>query len=332
MIENSEKEKEKVVATNWHYSAYNKYKKYEGEDDEDPDKPRLSRRYIDKLLCTDFKQYYRTHELNEILYFHFKGFEKIENLETFTGLKVLYLEGNSIKKIEGLEKLVNLKSLYLHQNVIEKIEGLDTLVNLYNLNISDNLIKKIEGLSKCVRLSNLLLKRNRIGFNGLEDLKGLLELNKDFTVLDNQDNHIGEANIVEEILEKIPNLKVLYLNGNECVRKIPNYRKTLISKVKEIRYIDDRPVFDDERRFALAWARGGYEEEKKERALYKKEMIEKEEKRIRDFQELINHNKTEDKVSEEEKKKNEEEREKAKLELLKKCKEKRNNKIFDDLD
>ena len=159
----------------------------------------MSRRYLDKLLCSDFKQYYRTHELNEILYLHYKSFKKIQNLETFTNLKVLYLEGNAISKIEGLDSLVNLTSLYLHENCIEKIEGLDNLSKLANLNLSDNLIKKIENLKGLKNLSNLLLKRNRIGLKGLEDLQGLLELGKEFAVLDISDNLIEDPKIVDEM-------------------------------------------------------------------------------------------------------------------------------------
>ena len=286
----------------------------------------MSRKYLDKILCSDFKQYYRTHELNEILYLHFKSFKKIENLHTFTNLKVLYLEGNSISKIEGLENLKNLTSLYLHENCIEKIEGLENLINLSNLNLSDNLIKKIEGLKNCQNLSNLLLKRNRIGIKGLEDVKGLLELGKEFTVLDISDNLIDDPNIVTEILAKIPDLRVIYLSGNECVRKIPNYRKTLISKIDSLKYIDDKPIFEDEKRFALAFAKGGYQEEKKERERYREEQRLKDEKRIREFCDMMNQFKKNGEVFEE-KKVSEEEREKQKLALLNKIKNK-NKDIF----
>ena len=300
---------------------------------EEEDQQMMSRKYLDKILCSDFKQYYRTHELNEILYLHYKSFKKIQNLDTFVNLKVLYLEGNAISKIEGLDKLVNLTSLYLHENCIEKIEGLDNLCHLANLNISDNLIKKIENLKGLTNLSNLLLKRNRIGIKGIEDLKGLLELGKEIAVIDLSDNLIEDPKIVDEILTKFADLRVIYLKGNDVVRKIPNYRKTLISKIDTLKYIDDKPIFEDEKRFAMAFARGGYEEEKKERAKYREEIRLKEEQRIRDFCKMMNKYKEEGEQEKEEKKISEEEREKKKLELLNKIKNK-NKDIFtgDDIE
>ena len=295
----------------YHYAKYNRF--MEKEIDEESQQM-MSRKYLDKILCSDVKQYYRTHELNEILYLHYKSFKKIQNLQTFTNLKVLYLEGNAISKIENLESLVNLTSLYLHENCIEKIEGLNTLSHLANLNLSDNLIKKIENLKGLDSLSNFLIKRNRIGIKGLEDLYGLLELGKEFAVLDISDNLIDDPKIVDEILTKFIDLRVIYLKGNDVVRKIPNYRKTLISKIDTLKYIDDKPIFEDEKRFALAFAKGGYEEERKERAKYREEIRLKEEKRIRDFCKMMNKFKKGD-MDFEEKKETEEEREKKKLEL-----------------
>ena len=68
------------------------------------------------------------------------------------------------------------------------------------------------------------------------------------------------------------------MHNNEFTKKIANYRKKIISLIPNLKYIDDKPIFEDERRFAEAWARGGLDEERKERALYKKE---KEEEQIR---------------------------------------------------
>lgn len=69
---------------------------------------------------------------------------------------------------------------------------------------------------KNTKLQTLLIKRNRIGVNGLSDLQGLLEL-PELTVLDISDNKISDEKVMEEIIEKIPKLSVLYTQGNEFV-------------------------------------------------------------------------------------------------------------------
>ena len=141
---------------------------------------------------------------------------------------------------------------------------------LSNLNLSDNRISKIEGLANLVKLSTFQVKRNEIGHGGLDDLVGLLEC-PSISALDLSDNRIADKEMVTEILAKMPNLAVLYMQNNPVCKEIPHYRKTMIISLPTLKYLDDRPVFEDERRFAVAWKRGGLEEERKERALYKKE-------------------------------------------------------------
>ena len=136
---------------------------------------RCTRKWILELFKKEWKQYYRTFELNEKLYFHYKGFQKIENMQLFPELKCLYWEGNGSTEISGLDSNTNLISLYLQENIIKKIEGLSTLSRLHTLQLSDNLIQKIEGLSFCTALDSLYLKNNRIGLGGLDDVIGLLE-------------------------------------------------------------------------------------------------------------------------------------------------------------
>jgi dynein assembly factor 1 len=61
----------------------------------------------------------------------------------------------------------------------------------------------------------------------------------------------------------------------------------MISRLPSLKYLDDRPVFDEDRRFAEAWAKGGLEEERKERETFKKE---KEDEHMRNhlaFKEMI---------------------------------------------
>ena len=176
-----------------------------------------------------------------------------------------------ISKIEGLEDNTKLLSLYLQENLIEKIEGLHTLTNLRQLNLTDCLIQRIEGLSTLTSLETIQLKRNRIGkFGGIDDVLGLLEC-PSLTVVDLSDNFIEEDTIIEELWEKMPKIAVIYFQGNPAIKKIKNYRKTIITKIPTLKYLDDRPVFEDDRVAAEAFSRGGFEEERQARDRLRKE-------------------------------------------------------------
>jgi len=188
--------------------------------------------------------------LNDKLYLHYKGFNKIQNLDEYTGLRALWLEGNGLSSIEGLNKLVDLRTLYLHENVIEVIQGLETLVELDCLNLSKNFIKKIENIGNLRKLSSLNLANNCL--SGFESIEKILEC-PSLQALDFQHNKIDDPRVVE-LFRQLTDLRVLYLQGNPVVKQIPHYRKTLISKCPMLKYLDDRPVFDDERRRVDAWA------------------------------------------------------------------------------
>lgn len=139
------------------------------------------------------------------------------------------------------------------------------------------MIKKVSGLAECELLDTIYLKRNRIGKDDcgdVEALKGLLE-RPTLTCIDLQDNYISDPAILEEILVKLPNLAVLYLQNNPVTRNIDYYRKTLIARIPTLKYLDDRPVFEEDRRRAEAFARGGMDEERKEIKRIKKEKDDK---------------------------------------------------------
>jgi len=51
----------------------------------------------------------------------------------------------------------------------------------------------------------------------------------------------------------MPNLAVLYLQGNPCVKQTKHYRRTYIARIPTLKFLDDRPVFDDERERAEAF-------------------------------------------------------------------------------
>lgn len=216
----------------------------------------------------------------------------IQNLEEYTGLKALWLEGNGLTKIQGLEAQTLLKSLFLHENLIEKIDGLDSQADLDTLNLSKNHIKKIENLSHMTKLTSLNLAHNAI--KTAEAIRHVVEI-PSLQTIDLQHNKIEEEEIVD-VLAELPDLRVLYLMGNPAVKKIRNYRRTIVSRCKQLRYLDDRPVFDEERRRTTAWAKAleetgsleaAQEAERNELKEIRREKDEVDERNFRAFEQLM---------------------------------------------
>ena len=236
-----------------------------------PEKDENGFRIITEDFCKKLCYYnggYDSPKLNVNLYLHFQGFKKIQNLDNFTNLQVLYLENNSINKIEGLDKLVNLTCLYLQNNYICEIENLEHNTKLSILNLSNNKIQSIPNISYLEQLDNFYLSKNSL--STIQDLEGLLQL-KSLSLLDIQNNPFSVTpDELIAFLNKLDKLKVLYLKG-DITRSIPNYRRNLIVKIKNLTYLDDRPIKKEDRVGAFAFFEGGYKAEKEARIKYREE-------------------------------------------------------------
>lgn len=245
----------------------------------------MSKEELRKVIDSDKRMYYRSEELNDKLFIHYKGWKELRNLEGWTGLKALYAECNAFDRISGLDYCRSLRSLFIQENCIKKISGLEGCPNLWNLNLNNNFIEKIEGLSHLKGLNTLTIQKNKIGFGGIEDVLELID--SPITTLDLQDNRIWDPDVVPEVFMRMKDLRVLYLKGNACAKKIPNYRKGITAVCGNLRYLDDRPVFPEDRRAADAFNRGGIEEERAERRRIRQENSEKHDRNMQAFQDMI---------------------------------------------
>ena len=272
------------------------------EEKPEPEKNARGLRYITENFCLKLCEYlggYEYPQLNSRLYLHFQGFHKIENLNRFINVKVLYLENNLIEKIEGLEK----------------IENLENNKKIVILNLSGNRIKKIENLSNLTKLEYFYMEKNNL--SNYEDIENILEL-KTLKLLDIQSNKIdSNSNEIINLFSQLPNLRVLYLKGNNIIREINNYRRTMILKLNNLTYLDDRPIREEDRIGAEAFLKGGFNAEREAREKYrngpKKVLSEEEKQRIKLLVEERRRKNLENLKNNYEKKKNELEEQKKKL-------------------
>ena len=200
---------------------------------------------------------YGTPALNDKLFLHYKGYQRIENLDAYVGLKALWLDSNGLQAIENLSHLIRLRCLYLQRNLISTIEGLGGLKSLVHLDLSENCLTKLEGLSCLPDLATLSVANNAL--SNADSIRHLSKC-KSIKVLDLSHNKVSGGDDVLDILSACPNLAALNLVGNPIASEMSNFRKKFIFVLKGLKYLDN-PVFDKERATVGAWASGGLEAE-----------------------------------------------------------------------
>ena len=85
--------------------------------------------------------------------------------------------------------------------------------DLKSLNLNDNMIRRISSLEGVDKLDTLYLKSNRLGQDQAGDVDALIGLldRPSLTCIDLQSNYLTDPAILEEVLFKMPNLRVAYL-------------------------------------------------------------------------------------------------------------------------
>ena len=211
---------------------------------------------------------YGTPELNDKLYLHFQGFDRIQNLEAYTGLKSLFLEGNGLEDLEGLSACVELRCLFAQQNMVTAIPP-SLPVSLSTLNVSNNNVSHLRNVARLVELQTLQASNCKLKtLESLEELRACAAL----STVDLQNNEIdGDPEAMVGLFASMPKLACLYMQGNPVVSQLRQYRKRMIASIASLAYLDDRPVFPLERRCAEAWAAGGLDAEKAARKAFKEE-------------------------------------------------------------
>jgi dynein assembly factor 1 len=211
---------------------------------------------------------YGTPSLNDKLYLHFQGFDRIANLEPYTGLKSLFLEGNGLENLEGLETCTELRCLFAQQNMITSIpESLP--VSLSTLNVSSNNVSSLRNLARLAELQTLQASNCK-----LKTLESIDELRRcaSLSTIDLEHNEIdGDPERLVDLFKSAPSVACLYLRGNPIVSRLRQYRKRMIAALPGLAYLDDRPVFPLERACAEAWLAGGLDAEKEARKRFKDE-------------------------------------------------------------
>lgn len=138
---------------------------------------------------------------------------------------------------------------YVQQNCLRSLAGLERLPALDTLNISSNGLASLAHLPAATSLATLIAEHNHLSsMQALAPLAACTGLH----TLDLQHNGIDDVALVD-LVAGLPHLACLYLKGNPLVSKVPSYRKTLISRCVQLRYLDERPVTDEERRCCEAW-------------------------------------------------------------------------------
>jgi len=69
-------------------------------------------------------------------------------------------------------------------------------------------------------------------------------------LLDIRFNYISDIDFIDEVLVKIKNLKVIYMQKNPILINVPHCKRIIVSKCRKLTFFNDKPITDEDRKLA----------------------------------------------------------------------------------
>lgn len=223
------------------------------------------------------------------------------------GLVSLFVQNNFIRSLTSLTAtLAGLRVLNVSHNYLTSLRGIAAACpSLETLQASHNQLTSLEACEELWRLAGSLTSVD-LSFNRIETYQAATE-SPDATpapvsptgVYNDDDMHlvdsaggapvalVGDAAPVPVVsrtkgggedplalvrfFQQLPLVSVVYMQGNGLSHRLRSYRRNMILHLPALTYLDERPVFPEERRVVQAWGRGGEVAESAERAAIREE-------------------------------------------------------------
>lgn len=157
-----------------------------------------------------------------------RGIEELDGLGLAVNLQELLLDSNSVSNFEPIAGLSNLVHLSLSNNKLSDISGLASLTNLESLMLDGNEIEDISIVSQFSKLSLLSMQENKvkdigplanlniqflnIGYNQIQDISSLLELeNLQYVLIMNNQLDLTEGSETRSVIQTLEDNGVIVM-------------------------------------------------------------------------------------------------------------------------
>ena len=234
-------------------------------------------------VCRQRADQYETAAINDVLHLSYHAYTAIETdvFASFATLHTLYLDHNKLTaaSLAALSSAPLLSALFLHSNHITSLASLPALERLRTLNVSENALTDLAGVERLASLATLDASHNAIA--AIEPAHTLRHL-RDLLLAH---NCITASPSPMPTLAALPALRVLHLHHNTLVTQQPAYRRTLLSQLPALQWLDERAVREDERVGVDGWKESGAQGEREARGRWLEEKREKEQRQWQQWKE-----------------------------------------------